>query len=73
MILSRRLRITKDNKDTIKELTTANQHYVTAASKKMKKKEHIPLFKTWTYWYILVVFFLALLIVLFYLLTRKYA
>lgn len=32
-----------------------------------------PIFRNWTGWYILLVVFLALLIILFYLLTKKYA
>jgi hypothetical protein len=35
--------------------------------------EKAPLFKSWTYWYILVLAILVLLIGLFYLFTKKYA
>ena len=32
-----------------------------------------PLFKSWTGWYVLVILFLVLLIILFYLFTKKFA
>ncbi|MCX6319880.1 MAG: hypothetical protein NTW29_21555 [Bacteroidetes bacterium] len=32
-----------------------------------------PLFRSWTGWYLLLIIFLAILIFLFYLLTKKYA
>lgn len=32
-----------------------------------------PLFKSWTYWYVLVIAFLFLLIILFYLFTKTFA
>ncbi|HYC41347.1 MAG TPA: hypothetical protein VEB63_12760 [Chitinophagaceae bacterium] len=37
-----------------------------------KHPDKAPLFPNWNYWYALVVAFLILLIVLFYLLTRKF-
>lgn len=36
-------------------------------------KDKVPLFKSWTGWYILVLSFLVVLIVLFYLLTKTFA
>lgn len=39
----------------------------------MPQKEKIPLFKSWTHWYVAVVLFLGLLIILFYLLTKFFA
>ncbi|SHG23571.1 hypothetical protein SAMN05444008_1227 [Cnuella takakiae] len=36
-------------------------------------KEHIPLFKSWKGWYLLVIAFLALLIGIFYWLTKYFA
>lgn len=44
-----------------------------AGNYSMKEKEKIPLFKTWTHWYVFVVGFLILLIALFYLLTKHFA
>jgi hypothetical protein len=38
-----------------------------------EKKEKIPLFKTWTQWYVFVIAFLVLLIVSFYFLTKYFA
>ncbi len=35
--------------------------------------EKVPLFKTWNQWYFFLVAFLILLIVLFYLFTKKFA
>ncbi len=35
--------------------------------------EKVPLFKSWTQWYIFLVAFLILLIILFYLFTKKFA
>jgi Mg2+ and Co2+ transporter CorA len=37
------------------------------------QKDKVPLFKSWTGWYVLVLVFLAVLIVLFYLLTKNFA
>jgi uncharacterized integral membrane protein len=37
------------------------------------QKEKVPVFRSWTAWYIVVVGFLVLLIVLFTLLTNKYS
>jgi hypothetical protein len=37
------------------------------------QKDKVPLFKSWTSWYIVVVGFLILLIVLFYWLTKTFA
>lgn len=31
-----------------------------------------PLFKSWTYWYVLVILFLVILIVLFYFFTKRF-
>ena len=36
-------------------------------------KQKVPLFKSWTAWYAVVITFLVVLIVLFYLLTKKYS
>ncbi|HEU0110051.1 MAG TPA: hypothetical protein VFQ73_04200 [Flavisolibacter sp.] len=38
-----------------------------------EEKEKVPLFKSWNYWYILVIGFLLLLIFLFYLFTKTYS
>jgi len=38
-----------------------------------EQKEKIPLFKTWTQWYVFVIAFLVLLIVSFYFLTKYFA
>ncbi|HEU4471810.1 MAG TPA: hypothetical protein VFR58_12035 [Flavisolibacter sp.] len=38
-----------------------------------EEKEKVPLFKTWTHWYVLVIGFLAVLIVLFYLFTKTFS
>lgn len=38
-----------------------------------KENENIPLFKTWTQWYVFVILFLILLIVLFWLLTNYFS
>lgn len=35
--------------------------------------DKIPIFKSWTYWYILVIVFLILLIILFSLFTKTYS
>jgi hypothetical protein len=35
--------------------------------------EKPPIFKTWTYWYILVIGFLVLLIILFFLFTKHFS
>ncbi|WP_262497322.1 hypothetical protein [Niastella vici] len=37
------------------------------------KKEQIPVFRKWRYWYLLVIGFLLLLIVLFYFFTKYFA
>jgi len=37
------------------------------------QKEKLPLFKSWTHWYVLVIGFLAVLILLFYLFTKKFS
>ncbi|HEV7621837.1 MAG TPA: hypothetical protein VGO09_08895, partial [Flavisolibacter sp.] len=37
------------------------------------KKDNVPLFKSWTSWYVLVIFFLIVLIILFYLFTKNYS
>jgi len=37
------------------------------------QKDKVPLFKSWTSWYVVVLGFLILLIVLFYLLTKIFA
>jgi hypothetical protein len=36
-------------------------------------KEKIPLFKSWTQWYVFVILFLVLLIALFWLLTKHFS
>jgi uncharacterized integral membrane protein len=36
-------------------------------------KDKVPLFRSWTHWYVLVIGFLALLILLFYALTKKFS
>ena len=36
-------------------------------------KHNAPLFKNWNYWYVLVIVFLAVLIFLFYTLTKRFA
>ena len=35
--------------------------------------DNAPLFKNWNYWYLLVIVFLAVLILLFYTLTKRFA
>ncbi len=35
--------------------------------------DKVPLFKSWTYWYVLVIAFLILLIILFSLFTKTYS
>jgi len=40
---------------------------------KNSEEEKVPLFKSWRYWYFLVLAILVLLIGLFYLFTKKYA
>jgi len=37
------------------------------------QKDKVPLFKSWTHWYVLVIGFLILLILLFYWLTKTFA
>lgn len=37
------------------------------------QKDKAPLFKSWTYWYVLVIGFLIVLIILFYWLTKTFA
>lgn len=37
------------------------------------QKDKIPLFKTWTQWYVFVIAFLILLIILFYLFTKTFS
>ncbi|MGN6400464.1 MAG: hypothetical protein ACTHMD_08425 [Flavisolibacter sp.] len=37
------------------------------------QKDKIPLLKTWTQWYVLVIVFLIVLIILFYLFTKTFA
>lgn len=37
------------------------------------EKNNAPLFKNWNYWYLLVIIFLAVLIFLFYTLTKRFA
>ena len=37
------------------------------------QKDKVPLFKSWTGWYVLVLVVLAVLILLFYLLTKTFA
>jgi len=37
------------------------------------QKDKVPLFKSWTSWYVLVIAFLFVLIILFYLLTKTFA
>jgi len=37
------------------------------------QKDKAPLFKSWTYWYVLVIVFLFVLIILFYWLTKTFA
>jgi hypothetical protein len=38
-----------------------------------KPQEKVPLFKSWTHWYVLVIAFLVLLIVLFTLFTKRFS
>ena len=38
-----------------------------------QEKDKVPLFKSWTQWYVLVIAFLVLLILLFYLFTKKFS
>jgi Mg2+ and Co2+ transporter CorA len=38
-----------------------------------KDNDKAPLFKNWNYWYALVIGFLLLLIILFYLFTKRFA
>lgn len=38
-----------------------------------RHKEKIPLFKSWTQWYLFVILFLAVLIVSFYLFTKAFS
>jgi hypothetical protein len=37
------------------------------------KKEKVPLFKSWTQWYVFVILFLVVLIILFYLFTKAFS
>jgi hypothetical protein len=37
------------------------------------QKDKVPLFKTWTAWYVFVISFLILMIILFYLFTKTYS
>ena len=37
------------------------------------KNDKVPLFKSWTYWYLLVIAFLILLIILFSLFTKTFS
>lgn len=39
----------------------------------MKEKEDIPLFKSWTQWYVFVILFLIALIVFFYFFTKWFS
>jgi hypothetical protein len=39
----------------------------------MPQKEKIPLFRSWTHWYVFVILFLGLLILAFYLLTNYFS
>ncbi|WP_262888828.1 hypothetical protein [Limnovirga soli] len=39
----------------------------------MKENEHIPLFKKWSYWYLLVFLVLLALIIFFYWFTKYFA
>ena len=39
----------------------------------MSEKEKVPVFKTWSKWYVFVAFFLVLLIILFYLITKHFS
>jgi len=37
------------------------------------QKDKVPLFKSWTHWYVLVISFIILLIILFYWMTKTFA
>ena len=37
------------------------------------QKDKAPFFKSWTYWYVLVIVFLVVLIILFYFFTKAFA
>jgi hypothetical protein len=39
----------------------------------MKEKENVPVFRSWTQWYVFVIAVLALLIIFFYWLTKQYS
>ena len=40
---------------------------------KEEEKDRVPLFKTWTQWYLAVILFLVLQIILFYYITNYYS
>ena len=39
----------------------------------IENKEKVPLFKTWTQWYVFVILFLVVLIILFWLFTKYFS
>jgi hypothetical protein len=37
------------------------------------EKDRVPLFRTWTHWYVFVILFLIMLIILFYMFTKTFS